>query len=293
MAEDGEDVLFAAKNAFYLGNYSLAVQEANSARQANQEERDIIIYRAYTALGSFKMVLNGIPDSTTSPSLSAVRLHAQFLSNPSARETVLAGLEALSHVPPTVVAVHALVLLQDQQVDKALSLVARSASMNMEHMAIAACCYIRLNRIDHAQKVLASMQTKDDDHSLTQLVLAWVSAALGGKGIQESLFIFQELIEKFYATVRLLNGVAVSLILQGKYEDAEKKLMEAAALRGDDPDTLVNMLVCSEQLQRPADQIQRTLAQLRSANPENAFVLKFQSMGSWFDKLALAATMNA
>ena len=41
------------------------------------------------------------------------------------------------------------------------------------------------------------LQRADDDATLTQLVVAWVHVAQGGKRYQEAAYIFDELIDKY------------------------------------------------------------------------------------------------
>lgn len=48
-----------------------------------------------------------------------------------------------------------------------------------------------------------------------------MNLATGGEKIQDALYAFQELSERFHATVPLLNAQATALLLQNKFEEAE------------------------------------------------------------------------
>jgi coatomer subunit epsilon len=49
------DVLFGVRNAFYIGAYNQAINEASELTglsDAEQTERDVLVYRSYIELGS-------------------------------------------------------------------------------------------------------------------------------------------------------------------------------------------------------------------------------------------------
>lgn len=71
--------------------------------------------------------------------------------------------------------------------------------------------------------------------------------------MQDAFYIYQELIDKYGSTPMLLNGQAVSLIGQGKYEEAEAALQEVMDKDSNNPDTLVNMIVLTRHLSRPSE----------------------------------------
>lgn len=68
--------------------------------------------------------------------------------------------------------------------------------------------------------------------------------------MQEALYIYQELGERFNWTVRLHNGAAVALMKMGSFEDAEQLLLEAYDKNPKDPDTLANLYVCGLHLSK-------------------------------------------
>lgn len=58
-----------------------------------------------------------------------------------------------------------------------------------------ACCLHNIHKCIPRQ--VRVMQQQDEDATLTQLVIAWVHVAQGGKFYQEAAYIFDELIGKF------------------------------------------------------------------------------------------------
>ncbi len=49
----------------------------------------------------------------------------------------------------------------------------------------------------------------------------------GGAKAQEASFVFDELVDKYGASAALLNGLAISKMQQGNFEEAETHLLEA------------------------------------------------------------------
>lgn len=68
--------------------------------------------------------------------------------------------------------------------------------------------------------------------------------------MQEALYIYQELGERFNWTVRLHNGAAVAHMKMGSFEEAEQMLLEAYDKNPKDPDTLANLYVCGLHLSK-------------------------------------------
>lgn len=243
------------------------------------------------------MVLNGVDESSALP-LIAVKIQAQLLSSPESRDAVLSRLadweSSGAMQNPLVAVVAGQIYLSDRQEDRALRCVGGGVQpgCTLEMQAVAVMALIRLNRLEAAGKVAAAMAAVDDDSVHSQLAQAWVNSAQGtAKGIQDALFLFQELMEKFQQSAALLNATAVCLLQQGKPQEAEARLNEAMSLRGDDPDVLVNSIVCAEHLGK-AEISQRSLQALKAAAPQHPFLLAYNAQAATFDNLAAAASMG-
>ena len=106
----------------------------------------------------------------------------------------------------------------------------------------------------------------------------------GGSKYEEAYYIFHELIDKYGETVPLLNGIAVALMHQGNYEQASTFLVTALGKSNGDGDTLVNMIVCSQHLAKPAGVMARYQRELRKHAPQHPWLLRFDAAEASFDR---------
>ena len=130
------------------------------------------------------------------------------------------------------------------------------------------------------------MTEKDDDATLTQLCQAWVNMSLGGDKIQDAYYIYQELIDKHGATPLLLNGQAASYIGQEKFDEAEAALQEAVEKDPNNVDTLINLIVLSQQTGKPSEVCNRYMTQLKDDAPYHPFVKCFLQKEADFERMA-------
>eukprot|EP00271_Cylindrocystis_brebissonii_P020825 TRINITY_DN70_c0_g2_i1.p1 TRINITY_DN70_c0_g2~~TRINITY_DN70_c0_g2_i1.p1 ORF type:complete len:288 (-),score=66.76 TRINITY_DN70_c0_g2_i1:825-1688(-) len=269
-----KDALFVLRNNFYLGAYQQAINESDLAGLSEAEtiEKDCLVYRSYIALGSYQVVIDEISDSSAT-ALQSVKLLAQYLAGAD-KEQVFSSLQGWLSDPvvgsnPTLLLMAGTVYSHEGNYNDALK--HTHAGSTLELMALNVQIYLKMDRVDHAEKQLKAMLAIDEDATLSQLANAWVDLGLGGSKISEALSIFQDLCEKFQWTVLLMNGSAICHMHMGHFEDAETLLLEALNKDAKDANTLANLVVCSLHRAKP---VSRYLNQLKTSAPNHVLMAR-------------------
>eukprot|EP01041_Mallomonas_annulata_P005927 gene5927-11959_t len=228
------DELYTLRNLFWLGNFQLAINEASGLHRLPQSlmpEKDEFIYRSYLALGQYNIILGEIKDSPNTPvALRAIKLLASFLSDPSTKEIALMQMQewmtdSAAASNTTLQLVSAILYMHDDNIKDAIKSVRHGSSL--EQCALLVQLYLRIDRLDLAQKQVKLMKGTDEDHALSMLASAWTNLSAGGGKAQDAAYVYEELIDKYGASAMLLNGLAVSKMQQGQFEEAETHLQEA------------------------------------------------------------------
>mmetsp|Transcript_65408 Transcript_65408/g.206700 ORF Transcript_65408/g.206700 Transcript_65408/m.206700 type:complete len:289 (+) Transcript_65408:146-1012(+) len=282
------NLLFELQNNFYIGAYSTAINEGSDLTDLDEQqavERDCFVHRSYIANGSYDMAMAEI-SSDAPMALQAVKLLAQFMSNDSAKDGVLATLDEWLEDPacnsnPTVLIMAATMYMGAENFEKALKCCQSHATLEMLAMEVQIC--LKMNRPDVAEKQLKIMSAMDDDATLTQLATAWVGIGLGGAKVQEAAYIFQELGDKYNWTVKLLNGSACCNMKMGRPEEAERELLDALTKDGKDSNTLANLVVCALALGKSTS---RYVTQLKLSAPDHPLVVRTAGHSEAFERAA-------
>ncbi|GLV43904.1 Coat Protein (coatomer) epsilon [Carabus blaptoides fortunei] len=285
------DELFDIKNYFYIGSYQQCINEAQKLKTSSPEislERDIYSYRAYIAQRKYRVVLDEI--HTGSPNqLQCLKLLAEYFATPHKRDLLLTQLEqkvaASTDTENDMVLpiVAATIYIHEKNNESALRVLHNSEQL--ECMALMLQIYIQMDRVDLARKKLKDMQENDDDATLTQLAQAWINIAMGGEKLQDAYYIYQELVDKYGSTSVLLNGQAVTFIGQMKFEEAEAALQEALDKDSNVPETLINMIVLSQNIGKTSEVANRYLSQLKDSNANHPFIEEYHQKETEFDRL--------
>eukprot|EP01080_Neovahlkampfia_damariscottae_P010564 gene10564-3083_t len=250
---EGSPELFSVRNNLYFGNYSNCLSIGSELELKTPElkvERDILLYRANIGLGQYELVLNEIDDSKDTPyGLRSIRLLAEYFLN--GKEKVIEKIEEYLLDPIFSTDLNLLIVsstIYTLEGDYLSSIKLMKDMNNLEMCSILISNYLSINRIDLAEKTLKIMSEKNDDASITQLSTASIYLSKGEDKLILAESIYQELIEKYTESVSLLNGKAIVCLKEGRYDEANKILLQALSKRNQDSETLINLIVCSQHL---------------------------------------------
>ncbi|XP_074598521.1 coatomer subunit epsilon [Brevipalpus obovatus] len=289
-----EENLFEMRNAFFLGNFDACIKEAMKVKDS--EEADIFKYRSYIAQKEYQVVLDAVSKSS-SQNLLVLRHLATYLDQPGSREQIgqevhsmASSIDMEDPFSYIKLIVSAMIHFYEDNIESSLKIL--YSSNHIECMALTLQLYLLLDRVDLAEKGLKKMQELDEEAIITQLAQAWVNINIGGDKLQEAYFIYQELCDKYGQTALLLNGTAVTLINQNKYDDVEDILQQAMDKDKNSPETLVNLIHVTYQLGKSLEITSRYLTKLRSSHTNHSYVKEYQAKDNEFDRLTRQYAMQ-
>lgn len=111
----------------------------------------------------------------------------------------------------------------------------------------------------------------------------------GGDKVQEAQMVFHELADRHGQTAVLLCGLAVCAMSGGRWDDAERLLLDAQERGARDAETIVNLAVCAMHAHAGVDAMSAAsqyVAQLRAAFPAHAFLERIAAFEAALDAAA-------
>ncbi|KNC53065.1 protein transporter [Thecamonas trahens ATCC 50062] len=279
---DGVDPLFEVKNFFHLGCYQAAINAASTIAASSPDlkvEMDTYVFRAYAAL------------DTDATALLAVRELVIGSTDEVGRATALETFrkwlgDGISAGNAMVVLGAAQLMVADGAVDEALTLL--SGSTELEPMAYMVYVYLQMNQVRYAEEKVKAMVAIEEDNTLTQLAGAWVGIAKGKSALQEAYHVFQDFVDKYQPSTKLLNGVAACCMHQGNFEEAEAVLVSALELNANDADTLANLIALAQHTGKASDVIDRYMAQLAARDAAHPLLASKADLETRFAAAAAA-----
>ncbi|GAX25448.1 hypothetical protein FisN_1Hh404 [Fistulifera solaris] len=244
---------------------------------ALKAEREEILNRAYLALGQYNKLSGG------TSALDALILRANFEASQDAN--ALDELRTIAATAgPSEQLTAAQVLLSTGQTKEALSLVHLGATM--EHIALALQIFLKMDRLDLATQQLQLLRQADEDAILTQLGSVYVNLATGASGAEDAVHSLNMLTEQYGPSSLLLNLMACAYMNQGDFAAAEGKLQECLRDHPEVPipDTLINLVCCLVQQNKPADQF---IGQMQQTYPNHDFCAGLERVVTAFDREAI------
>ncbi|KAI9090827.1 coatomer epsilon subunit-domain-containing protein [Phlyctochytrium arcticum] len=291
------DELHLLKSNFHVGSYQQVIDEATDSSKVPrseeaQLEREVLLYRAYIAQGNTSRVVEEIPENAPSD-LKAVKAFAQYIHARNAGNTNSAksALKAFEQIAPkgklgAMNVLTGMAYYLEEQIQDALKTVVPHPR-NLECVVLAIQCYLKLDRPDAARKEVEKLKSWADDASLAQLAEAWTHCYMGGDDkVQESLYIFEELVSSKLNTGRLVAGQAICKMQMGQYDQAERILLEALRRYSNDPDVLANLVVCATATNKPTESITPYISQLRQVQPQHPLIVELSAKEALFDRAA-------
>jgi len=284
----------AIRNLFYSGHYRKVLADAKTS---GTKDADFFTYRSLIALGNDEQVIKAIPSNAIAE-LLALKMYASFrMASDENKDLILEKLKdtkewnSESTTTASLQLILSIIHFESKNYKEALRFIHKNHE-NLELLAMTVQIYLKIDRVDLAEKQVKAMQDVDDDDVLTTLASAWVSAARGGDKVQEGFHSLEELVEKFGPSVVLLNTMAACEIALKNYNGAFGHLKQARelALSNKDKvpaDTLINSAICLQHLNKAPELIVRIIGELKQSYPTHPWIVRRNAMESIFDKQAV------
>ncbi|XP_073960260.1 coatomer subunit epsilon [Choristoneura fumiferana] len=293
MARQQQDVdeLFDVKNAFYVGNYQQAINEAQNVSPSSPLvalQRDTFLYRSYISQGNYRIVLQEL--KSADPMLQPLKSLVDYLSPGANKLAIVADIDARVQkgtelVNEVFLIVAATIYYHEENYEAALKILHGAESLELRAFTLQ--CLLAMNRPDLARKQLTSLQEIEDDSTLTQLAQAWLNLSQGGPGVQDAHYSIMELAERLGALGAGPAAVgAAAAASRGMWEEAEQMLSEAQARAPQQPDLLLGLAVAARHTPKPPEVATRYIAQLLDSYPEHPFTKDYNAKSNEFKRLA-------
>jgi tetratricopeptide (TPR) repeat protein len=120
----------------------------------------------------------------------------------------------------------------------------------------------------------------------------WGSEMLLHRTYEPAITIFQAAVERYPDSARLQIGLGLSLYSRGKYDDAVKALLKAAALTPSDPRSYYFLSKAYDSSPSQADEVIQTFRSYAALQPQNALAQYYYALSLWKGRRSGASALN-
>jgi hypothetical protein len=291
------------RTSYHIGFFDEVLKEADELKGSTNENVNIFRLRALLEKQP-DQVVRSIPNRSTT-SLLAIKQLAQYrTSSQEGKALVLETLEQWladesMRENTTLQLVATEIYIQEDNFRAALPLVHGDRD-NLDKMAMAVHIFLKLDRVDLAQRTLTQMQIVEDDDCLTVLAGAAIAVAEGDDAKLEAASLnLEELVERHGPSLVIYNALAACKMASRKFPQAFNYLKNArdAAKRMNIPtpaETLVNTTVCLQHMNtsqlssklKKNDLIARVTLELETSHPNHPWFTTRSEFDEMFTKCA-------
>jgi predicted Zn-dependent protease len=273
--DQGMDPLFAARTAFYIGNYDKVMNEQSSAN----DEDEAIYLRARTLLALHKTREAEALAKQASPDLS--RALVALIHHKNSTNEVAESLANTNNDYGKIVS--SLLYCHRNAHEEAYKVVRTCTHPEAQFHLIELLLYV--NRLDLAEESLKHMKQDHGESVLTQLADAHFQMAKGKP--KDALYTFEELVEVYGATTRLSLCQATCHLLLGDIERAEQLVGEAETLHSSEvPSSEILALKATILARMNQPDYTNMLDQLQQLRPNHPMVIRLEEGNNDFARLA-------
>ena len=230
---------------------------------------------------------------TLPSALEAIRLLAVYKTHVSQGESTEIVVMTLNEwmqntvSDPYVLLVAGMIYGSEEKYSDAFSALQREpGGSTIECGAAVVQLYLKMERVELAEKAAQKMVKMEEDATLTHIALAWVYLAMGGDKCDEAALLFQELGERFGPTPLLLNGGAVAHMMMFNFEESARLLAQAKDDHPQNVGTMINAVALARHQGACEEQVDVLMTNIRNAAPTHPWIENVDNLSVNFDRLA-------
>lgn len=286
-----DDDVRSLRNFYVTGLYDKVIAESEGSSDPASK---VYYYRALLEKSpekAFKMIDDNAPTALQAIKLLGTFRKAEAEQRELVHETLNEWLnDSIVQNDPTLKLIAAQIYFDEDEFKKALKLVAQ-AGENLEQLAMQVMIYLKINRLDLAEKAVKNMTDIDDDDALSQLATTWLYISQGGEKLTEASFLLQELVDKFGKSEGLLICQGVCNMHMGNLSECNSFLKQARALSMQNntqtsADTMINFVSCMLQSKGNPVVLAKIESEIREKNSDCAWLKKQEELSNHFDQHA-------